>query len=239
MAGRDKVIMPRAPFDVMSPDPNGRVERVIELNDDLLANNESLAKKNSEMLKKLGIKTFDIVGAIGAGKTLILEKLVEKLSKKHKILVINGDVTLRIDADRIQKHGAKCIQINTGHECALNAYHIYTVLTKLPDLSKYDLLFIENVGNLICPSDFVLGSDMRIVIVSVTEGEHVIRKHPLLVKVSQVCVINKVDLLPHLDDVNVDRMKADALQINPGLKVIAMSAKNGQGIDDLVAAMHL
>ncbi len=226
-------------FDFMPAGHEERVDRVIELNDDLLANNESLARKNSDMLKKLGIKSVDIVGAIGAGKTLILEKLVEKLGKKHKILVINGDVTLRIDADRIQKHGAKCIQINTGHECALNAYHVYTVLTKLPDLSRYDLLFIENVGNLICPSDFVLGSDMRIVIVSVTEGEHVIRKHPLLVKVSQVCVINKVDLLPHLEDVNVDRMMADALQINPALRVIATSAKTGQGLDDLVAAMHL
>jgi hydrogenase nickel incorporation protein HypB len=223
----------------MSPDHEERVERVIELNDDLLANNESLAQKNHELLQKLGIKTFDIVGAIGAGKTLILEKIVEKLAKKHKILVINGDVTLRIDADRIQKHGAKCIQINTGHECALNAYHIHAVLTKTPDLGKYDLLFIENVGNLICPSDFVLGSDMRIVIVSVTEGEHVIRKHPLLVKVSQVCIINKVDLIPHLDDVNVDRMKADALKINPALKVIAMSAKTGQGLDELVDALHL
>ncbi|MBN2153220.1 MAG: hydrogenase nickel incorporation protein HypB [Candidatus Lokiarchaeota archaeon] len=212
---------------------------MIELNDDLLANNESLAKRNSDMLKGLGIKTIDIVGAIGAGKTLILEKLVERLSGKHKILVINGDVTLRIDADRIQKHGARCIQINTGHECALNAYHVYTVITKLPDLSHYDLLFIENVGNLICPSDFVLGSDMRIIIVSVTEGEHVIRKHPLLVKVSQICVINKVDLLPHLEDVDLNRMKADALQINPGLRVVATSAKSGQGIDELVAAMGL
>lgn len=223
----------------MPTDHEERVDRVIELNDDLLANNESLARKNSDMLKQLGIKTYDIVGAIGAGKTLILEKLVEKLAKKYKILVINGDVTLRIDADRIQKHGAKCIQINTGHECALNAYHVHKILTKLPDLPEYNLLFIENVGNLICPSDFVLGTDMRIVIVSVTEGEHVIRKHPLLVKVSQVCVINKIDLLPHLDDVDLDRMKEDARKINPGLQVIATSAKTGQGLDELVAAMRL
>lgn len=223
----------------MPTDHEERVDRVIELNDDLLANNESLARKNSDMLKQLGIKTYDIVGAIGAGKTLILEKLVEKLAKKYKILVINGDVTLRIDADRIQKHGAKCIQINTGHECALNAYHVHKILTKLPDLPEYNLLFIENVGNLICPSDFVLGTDMRIVIVSVTEGEHVIRKHPLLVKVSQACVINKIDLLPHLDDVDLDRMKEDARKINPGLQVIATSAKTGQGLDELVAAMRL
>lgn len=214
------------------------VKRIIELNDDLLANNEALAQKNAEICKEHGIKTFDIVGAIGAGKTLILEKLVERLANEHTILVINGDVTLRIDADRIEKHGAKCIQINTGHECALNAYHIYNVLKKF-DISGYDLLFIENVGNLICPSDFVLGADMRIVIVSITEGEHVIRKHPLLFKMSQIAVINKIDLLPHLEDINVDRMIDDALKINPSLKVITMSAKNGENLEALVEALNL
>nr|MDO8111441.1 hydrogenase nickel incorporation protein HypB [Candidatus Sigynarchaeota archaeon] len=219
-------------------EPGDNVKRVIELNDDLLANNEALAQKNAEICKKHGIKTFDIVGAIGAGKTLILEKLVEKLAKKHKILVINGDVTLRIDADRIEKHGAKCIQINTGHECALNAYHVYNVLTKF-DISKYDLLFIENVGNLICPSDFILGADIRIVIVSITEGEHVIRKHPLLFKESQIAIINKIDLLPHLDDISVERMKADALKINPKLHVVATSAKTGENLDELLSAMNL
>ena len=214
------------------------VKRVIELNDDLLANNEALAQKNAEICKAHGIKTFDIVGAIGAGKTLILEKLVEKLAPDHKILVINGDVTLRIDADRIEKHGAKCIQINTGHECALNAYHIYHVLKNV-DLSSYDLLFIENVGKLICPSDFVLGADMRIVIVSITEGEHVIRKHPLLFKMSQIAVINKIDLLPHLEDISVDRMVEDALKINPSLVTIPMSAKTGDGLDELISALNI
>ena len=215
----------------MSNPTRDRIERVIELNDDLLANNEDLARQNSELLNKHNIKTFDIVGAIGAGKTLILEKVVERLSKTHKIMVINGDVTTRIDADRIEKHGAKCIQINTGRECALNAYHIFNVIRKF-DISGYDLLFIENVGNLICPSDFILGTDFtRIVIVSVTEGEHVVRKHPLLFKISNVAVINKVDLLPHLDDVDIERMKADALEINPNIKLFITSAKTGQGLE--------
>ncbi|HME52012.1 MAG TPA: hydrogenase nickel incorporation protein HypB [Candidatus Lokiarchaeia archaeon] len=225
----------------MENDDNEHVEpvkRIIELNDDLLANNEALAQKNAEICREHGMKTFDIVGAIGAGKTLILEKLVERLASEHKILVINGDVTLRIDADRIEKHGAKCIQINTGHECALNAYHIYNVLKKF-DISGYDLLFIENVGNLICPSDFVLGADMRIVIVSITEGEHVIRKHPLLFKMSQIAVINKIDLLPHLEDISVDRMIEDALKINPNLSVITLSAKTGEGLDELLVALNI
>ncbi len=191
------------------------------------------------MLNKHNIKTFDIVGAIGAGKTLLLEKVVELLSKTRRIMVINGDVTTRVDADRIEKHGAKCVQINTGRECALNAYHVFNVLRKF-DISNYDLLFIENVGNLICPSDFILGTDFtRVVVVSVTEGEHVVRKHPLLFKISQVAVINKVDLLPHLDDVDVERMKKDALDINPGIKVVLASAKKNDGLDELVKLLGL
>ncbi|MFX0102610.1 MAG: hydrogenase nickel incorporation protein HypB [Candidatus Hodarchaeota archaeon] len=216
-----------------------RVPRVIELNDDLLKNNEEIAGKNSEILNKLNIRTFDIVGAIGAGKTLILEKIVEKLQEKYKILVINGDVTTRVDADRIEKHGAKCIQLSTGRECALNAYHIHKVLNKF-DVEEYDLLFIENVGNLICPSDFILGTDFyRIVIVSVTEGEHVVRKHPLLFKMSQVAIINKVDLLPHLDDVDIERMKQDALEINPDIQVFTTSAKTGENLDDVINKLNL
>lgn len=218
----------------------GRVERVIELNDDLLANNENLARDNSNMLKERGIKTFDVVGAIGAGKTLLLEKLVARLVPKgYKIMVINGDVTTRVDADRIEKHGATCVQINTGRECALNAYHVYNVLRKF-DLTGFNLLFIENVGNLICPSDFILGTDFpRVVIVSVTEGEHVVRKHPLLFKNSQIAVINKVDLVPHLDDVDVDRMEADARAINPAIEVVQASARTGEGLDRLVSLMGL
>ncbi|MBD3186433.1 hydrogenase nickel incorporation protein HypB [Candidatus Bathyarchaeota archaeon] len=216
-----------------------RVERVIELNDDLFENNEKLAQRNTDFLKSKGIRTFDIVGAIGAGKTLILEKLVERLAGKYKIMVINGDVTTRVDADRIEKHGAKCIQINTGRECALNAYHVFNILEK-HDVADYDLLFIENVGNLICPSDFILGTDFdRIVVVSVTEGEHVVRKHPLLFKMSKIAVINKIDLLPHLDDVDVERMKADALEINPDITVILTNAKDAKGMDELLQHMNI
>jgi hydrogenase nickel incorporation protein HypB len=223
----------------MAEEQSDRVERVIELNDDLLANNENLARKNSELLNSFGIKTIDVVGAIGAGKTLILEKIVERLAPVHRILVINGDVTLRIDADRIEKWGAKCIQINTGRECALNAYHVHSVITKF-DVSKYDLLLIENVGNLICPSDFILGTDFaRVVIVSITEGEHVIRKHPMLFKMSRIALINKIDLLPYIDGVDVERMRADALEINPDITVINTSARTGEGLDELISALDL
>jgi len=208
------------------------IGRIIELNEDLLKNNADLASMNKNTLEKYNIKSFDVVGAIGAGKTELLERTVERISGKKKVMVICGDITLRIDADRIQKHGGKTIQINTGRECALNAYHINKVIKSIP-LEEVDILFIENVGNLICPSDFILGADKRILVVSVTEGEHVIIKHPLLVKMSEVIVINKIDLIPYLGT-DLDRMINDAKSINPNIKVIPMSAKTGENFEEFL-----
>ncbi|TFG23479.1 MAG: hydrogenase accessory protein HypB [Promethearchaeota archaeon] len=216
-----------------------KVSKIIELNEDLIENNERLANENNQTLKKYNIKSFDIVGAIGAGKTAILEILSEKLSKKYKILVINGDVATRIDADRIEQHGVKTIQVNTGRECALNSYHISQVIKNI-DLKDYEngILFIENVGNLICPSDFILGAESRIVIVSITEGPWVVRKHPLLFKMSDIAVINKIDLLDIID-VNLEEMINDAKEINPNLKIIATGAKTGENISKLIEALEL
>ncbi|MHA1491918.1 MAG: hydrogenase nickel incorporation protein HypB [Promethearchaeota archaeon] len=200
--------------------------------------NDILAEKINENLVKYDIKSFDIVGAIGAGKTAILERIIEKISKDYRILVINGDIVTRIDADRIEKHGAKSIQINTGRECALNAYHIHQILKNQGDLSKYDLLFIENVGNLICPSEFLLGADQRVTVVSVTEGEWVVEKHPMLFKMSEIAVINKIDLAGRLGT-DVNKMINNAKMINPNIKVITTSAKTGTNIDILIKNLNL
>lgn len=199
--------------------------------------NEDLAQQNNQELKKFNIKSVDIVGAIGAGKTAIIEKMVEILSEKYRILVICGDITTRIDADRIQSHNAETIQINTGRECALNAYHIHQIIDN-KDLNNYDLLFIENVGNLICPSDFTLGTDKRITIVSTTEGEWVIEKHPMLFKMSQVAVINKIDLAERLGT-DIQKMIQDAKDINPEIHVITTSGKTGKNIEKLIEILEL
>jgi hydrogenase nickel incorporation protein HypB len=212
--------------------PEEELSKIIELNEDLIENNENLAAQNKEILKKHDIGSFDIVGAIGAGKTALLESISKRISKNKRVLVINGDVTTRIDADRIEKHGVKTIQINTGRECALNSYHISQVI-KNSDLSEYDVVFIENVGNLICPSDFILGADKRIVVVSITEGPWVIRKHPMLFKFSDIAVINKIDLIDVID-VNVEDMINDALEINPNIKIFTTSAVTEENISELV-----
>ena len=208
---------------------------VLETKKEVGKDNERIAEKINKELRKHNIRSFDIVGAIGAGKTAILEKIAEKLSSKYRILVICGDITTRVDADRIEAHNAETIQINTGRECALNAYHIYQII-KNKDLDNYDLIFIENVGNLICPSEFSLGADKRIVIVSITEGEWVIEKHPMLFKMSDIAIINKIDLLERLGT-NVEKMIQDAVEINPDIEVITLSAKTGYNIDKLIEIM--
>ncbi|MFX0031323.1 MAG: hydrogenase nickel incorporation protein HypB [Candidatus Hodarchaeota archaeon] len=199
--------------------------------------NDLLAQKINQMLKDHQIKSFDIVGAIGAGKTAILERIVEKLALQFKILVICGDITTRVDANRIEKHNAETIQINTGRECALNAYHIHQII-KNKDLEEIDIIFIENVGNLICPSEFILGTDKRIVIVSITEGEWVIEKHPMLFRMSDIAVINKIDLKERLGT-NVEKMITDAKRINSDINVITTSAKTGENIDKLLELMGI
>ncbi len=208
------------------------LSKVIELNEDLIENNENLAARNKEIFKKHNIKSFDIVGAIGAGKTALLESISKNISRNKRVLVINGDVATRIDADRIEKHGVKTVQINTGRECALNSYHISQVI-KNYDLNNFDVVFIENVGNLICPSDFILGTNKRIVVVSITEGPWVIRKHPILFKFSDIAVINKIDLLDVIE-VNLEEMIRDAIEINPNIKVITTSAITEENIPELV-----
>ncbi len=217
--------------------PEEGLSKIIELNEDLIENNERLAAKNKKTFSTYNIRSFDIVGAIGAGKTALLESISERISKEKRVLVINGDVATRIDADRIEKHGVKTIQINTGRECALNSYHISQVI-KNHDLSNYDVVFIENVGNLICPSDFILGTDKRIVVVSITEGEWVIEKHPMLFKMSNIAVINKIDLLDVLD-VNINKMVNDAKEINPNLKIIKTSTITGENIQELIQLLKL
>ncbi|MHA1294621.1 MAG: hydrogenase nickel incorporation protein HypB [Promethearchaeota archaeon] len=217
--------------------PDEEISRIVELNEDLIENNEKLAAQNNKILKNNNIKSFDIVGAIGAGKTALLERIIEKLSKKYNILVINGDVATRIDADRIEKCGAKTIQINTGRECALNSYHISQVIKNI-NLNEYNILFIENVGNLICPSDFILGTEKRIVIVSITEGEWVIEKHPMLFKFSDIAVINKIDLKEILGT-NVDKMISDAKELNPSIQIFTTSAKTGENISELIKALEI
>jgi len=209
----------------------------IELEADLLKANEELAGKNRELLKKHGVMAIDVMGAIGSGKTTLIEKLVQVLKKKYRIAVFKGDLTTTIDAELIGRHGVEAVPINTGKECHLDANLVRKALQKI-NLEDIDLLFIENVGNLICPADFPLGSEKRVVVISVTEGPYMVVKHPFIFMDADVAVINKKDLAQAMG-VDIKKLKADAKEINPNVKAVATNGRTGEGVKEVVDALEL
>jgi hydrogenase nickel incorporation protein HypB len=177
------------------------------------------------------------MGAIGSGKTSLIEKLVQQLKNRYKIAVFKGDLTTTIDAELIARHGVETVAINTGKECHLDANLVKKALMKL-DLQKLDLLFIENVGNLICPAEFPLGSDKRVVVVSVTEGPYMVVKHPFIFMETNVVVINKVDLAKAMG-ADIKRLEKDVKTINPKAMVAVTNCRTGEGVDDVAKALGL
>jgi len=155
--------------------------------------NDEQADAIRQLMKEKNKLFFNIMGSIGAGKTFLLERLAETLSPHYNVFVINGDVATTIDADRIAAHGVTTVQINTGGGCHLNANMIQNELDKI-NIDDYDIFFAENVGNLICPSAWDVGAQLNIVVVSITEGEYVIKKHPIIFKGADIAIINKCDL---------------------------------------------
>ena len=212
-------------------------EKTIDFEFDLIRRNNELAEENRRIFLENGVRAFDIMGSVGSGKTSLIENIVKILNGKYSIAVINGDLATTIDAERVSKYGVKVIQINTGKECHLDANIVKKAIEKI-DLKSINVLFIENVGNLICPSDFKLGVEKRVVVVSVTEGEHVIIKHPLTFLEADIIVVNKIDLA-EIMGVDVKKIVKDAKSINPKVKVVETSCKTGLGIDEVIKCLEL
>ena len=203
----------------------------------ILEVNKQLAEKNIQLLKKHNVTAIDIMGSIGAGKTSLIEQLVQKLKTKYRIAVFKGDLTTTIDADRIGKHGVQVLTINTGRECHLDANVVSRAVERI-SLQNIDLLIIENVGNLICPAEFPLGTDKRVVVVSVTEGPYMILKHPFTFMTADVMVINKKDLAETMK-IHTDRLEKQAKDVKPDLKVAVTNALSGDGVEELIKALKL
>jgi hydrogenase nickel incorporation protein HypB len=209
----------------------------IELSENLLKENQRLADENRRLLHENGAKAIDIMGAIGSGKTSLIEKLVQLLKNRYQIAVFKGDLTTTIDAELIARHGVETVAINTGKECHLDANLVKKALQRL-NLKNINLLLIENVGNLICPAEFPLGSDKRLVVVSVTEGPYMIIKHPFIFMDADVVAVNKTDLAKAMD-VDVEKLERDVKTINPKTKVVATNARTGEGIEAVAKALGL
>lgn len=209
----------------------------IELEEDLLKKNEELAQGNKRLLDKHKILAVDVMGSIGSGKTSLIKNLASQLKENYRIGAIAGDLTTTIDADRIKDEGVKVIQVNTGKECHLDANLIGKALKKF-DLKALDILFIENVGNLICPADFPLGSHKRIVVISVTEGPWMVIKHPYIFLEADLVAINKIDLTKAMG-VSPQKLTEDIYKINPTVKVVQTNCIKGEGIGEIVEGIRI
>jgi hydrogenase nickel incorporation protein HypB len=209
----------------------------IELEEDLLKRNRHIAEANERLLKERAVQAIDVMGSIGSGKTTLIERLSAHLAGSLKVGVVAGDLTTTIDAERIEKHGARVVEVNTGKECHLDANLVGKAIRSMP-LEELDVLFVENVGNLICPAEFPLGAEKRAVVISVTEGPHMVVKHPYIFQDADVVVINKVELAEAMG-VDPDQLRRDLATVNPDAKVIEASLKDDVGVKEVLETLGL
>jgi hydrogenase nickel incorporation protein HypB len=195
----------------------------------ILAANDTIAGEIQQNLSAHGIRTLNIMSSPGAGKTTLLERTIERLRGRLSIGVIEGDVETTADAERIEAAGAQTVQINTRGACHLEAHMIRDALGQI-EVASLDLLVIENIGNLVCPAAWNLGEDTRVVVVSTTEGDDKPAKYPQMFAASEVMVVNKLDLLPYVD-YDLQKVKRQALAINPLLRIFELSCRTGEGLD--------
>lgn len=203
--------------------------RMVQIEQDILATNNRYADENRCYFADRGILALNLVSSPGSGKTTLLIETIARLQDELKIAVIEGDQQTTRDAERIRATGVPAVQINTGKGCHLDAHRVGHALQEL-NLPEYSLLLIENVGNLVCPSAFDLGEAHKVVILSVTEGEDKPIKYPDMFHAADLMILNKIDLLPHLD-FDAELCIRYAKQVNPKIKILRLSAKTGEGME--------
>jgi len=204
-------------------------QRLIRVEEDILGKNNLLASRNRGYFEALKVLALNLMSSPGSGKTTLLEKTIRALEGRRPVAVIEGDQQTMNDADRIHKTGTPVVQVNTGNGCHLDAGMIRQALDQL-EVQEDSILFIENVGNLVCPSLFELGEKNRVVIISVTEGDDKPLKYPTMFEHAHTCIINKTDLLPYVD-FDMELVKKYALSVNPHLHIMEMSARTGEGVE--------
>ncbi len=200
----------------------------VDLREKVLSANEKIAIANRERFADTGTLVLNLVSSPGSGKTSLVEETVKILKDRYRIYVVTGDIMTENDARRIARHGVEAVQISTGGACHLDAKMVDEKLVKIG--SDYDLIIVENVGNLVCPASFDLGEDLKVLLVAVGEGDDKPVKYPPMVRASGVLVINKLDLVPYTDS-KPEAIEQNALKINPDLEVFSVSCKTGQGLD--------
>ncbi len=232
-AGNADVPVRFRPHATEVPFKDSEATRIVKLEQDILAKNDRYAEKNRSVFSANTILALNLVSSPGSGKTALLVRTLKALKDKLPLAVIEGDQQTDNDAERIRATGVEAIQINTGKGCHLDAQMVERALEQMT-LPQGGLLFIENVGNLVCPAAFDLGEAAKVVVLSVTEGEDKPLKYPDMFRAAQLMLLNKCDLLPHLV-FDVARAEEYARRINPDIRIIRLSATSGEGMADWLA----
>lgn len=211
--------------------------RKVKLERKVVTQNDKMASSNRKLFTSMGSFVVNLVSSPGSGKTSLIEQTVLHLKDRVRILVITGDLMTDNDARRIARHGVEAIQVTTGDACHLDAKMIAKVIEQRPD-QRYDLILIENVGNLVCPASFDLGENAKILLVSVTEGDDKPIKYPPMVNAASVLIVSKIDLLAYVES-DPDLIITSARKINPSLIAFKISSKTGEGIDQWIEWLRL
>lgn len=203
---------------------------VINVGHDVLKANDKLAKKNRKYLENYGVLGINIMGAIGSGKTTLIERAIIKLQGKYRMAVIAGDVVADMDSKRFENLGVSTVPVNTGRECHLDAKLVEKAIKSL-DLENIDILLMENVGNLICPADYKLGEHLRVVIVSVTEGDDIVLKHPMIFKSTDAAIVHKTDIAEAVF-ASTEKMRSDIKELNDSIPILTTSIHDPASMDE-------
>lgn len=207
--------------------------KVLNIAADILGENKERAKINRDRFRRHGILSVNVMSSPGSGKTSSILQTISKLKGLARVAVIEGDIASKVDADKIDQQGAPVVQINTGGGCHLDANMIKNALDNLP-LEDVDLLFVENVGNLVCPAEFDLGEDKKVMLLSVPEGDDKPHKYPLMFSEVDAVLVNKIDVLPYFD-FNMEAFHQIVIGVNPDVKIFPVSCKTGEGLDTWIS----
>jgi hydrogenase nickel incorporation protein HypB len=207
--------------------------KIVPIVEKILSANDRLAEMNRKKIEKAGVFSLNLMASPGAGKTSLIEQTLKSLSGDYRVAVIDGDIATSIDADRATAAGATAIQINTGGECHLDAVMLQNALQQL-DLPQFDLLLVENVGNLVCPANFPLGTHKSVLIASVPEGDDKPYKYPGMYRGVDALVINKIDLLPYIP-FKMDYFRTGVEILNPGVVTFPVSCQTREGLEAWIA----
>ncbi|MDX1764676.1 MAG: hydrogenase nickel incorporation protein HypB [bacterium] len=210
--------------------------RVVELHQRILEKNDLEATRNRQVLSGRGIIGLNLMSSPGSGKTTLIEKTIDALGGGLRIAVIEGDLETDRDAERIRRKGVPVHQITTGQTCHLDAVMLHEAFHNIP-LTDVDILFVENVGNLVCPAVYDIGTHVNVVLLSTTEGDDKPAKYPTVFRNSDVMLVTKIDLLPH-NDFSISRARSDALAIHPHLQILELSSATGSGFDSWTEMLY-